>query len=453
MQIRTRLTLQFMLIVASILLAAVSYIYFQSAAQLENEFFGNLRSKAYLTASVAVGRLETQAVTEISTTTNRPASAQFYNENVSIFDPQNRLVYSFQPSGFDFSMEKIEQIRQSGETKFIAGKMEALGVQFFSPSGKIFVVIAEANFDDSNLNELLRLLVIVFFVLLFIAAAAGWAFAGRALAPVNQIMNQVEAILPSDLSRRVSAQKQHDELGRLTTTFNQLLDRVEKAFTAQKMFISNISHELKNPLTIITTQLEVALGKERSPADYQKTLQSVLDDARELNVVSEKLMQLAKVNAAASPVNFSEIRLDETIWQVKSALLKANPDFKIHFELGDLPDDESQLSVRGNEQLLKSALQNLIENACKFSPDHTAKIKMFFEKKLAVIEIADAGPGIPPEDLPMIFEPFFRGRQTSGVRGSGVGLSLVKSVLDLHGVKIEVKKNEPWGTVFRLGFS
>jgi signal transduction histidine kinase len=270
---------------------------------------------------------------------------------------------------------------------------------------------------------------------------------------VSRIMNQVDAILPSDMSRRLETSKNHDELARLVVTFNRLLDRLQAAFNAQKLFLSNISHELKNPLTVIISQTEIVLQKDRPEAEYRQTLQSVLDDARELNQISEKLMQLAKINASGTAVEFDSIRIDETIWQAKAALLKSSTEYKVNFEIVNLPEEEQKLVVKANEQLLRTALTNLMDNGCKYSPDKKVTVRLsFLAEGNAVIEIQDQGPGIPEAEVPLVFEPFYRSPKTDKVKGSGVGLSLVDSILKLHRIQLKVSGIQPNGTVFRLEF-
>jgi signal transduction histidine kinase len=441
-----------MLIVASIMLVAMFYIHFEFKNHLQNEFFGNLRSKAVITAGLAVGRLEREGLTEVPSTVNTGTFTTF-TENISIFDSNGRRVHSFNPSPTDFAPATLKEIRQMGECRFPHGEYSAFGTRYTSASGKNYVVIAEAVFHAEELRNLARIQVFVFFAFCAVVAIGGWFFAGQALSPVSQIMNQVDALLPSDMSRRLKTSKNQDELARLVVTFNRLLDRLQSAFNAQKLFLSNISHELKNPLTVIISQLEIVLQKDRPEAEYRQTLQSVLDDTRELNQVSDKLMQLAKINASGEEVNFEKIRIDEAVWQAKSTLLKSHPDYKINFEIVNLPEEEELLYVKANDHLLRTALTNLMDNGCKFSPDKKVKVRLsFLPAGNCAIEIQDQGPGIPEDEMSLVFEPFYRSPKTDKVKGSGIGLSLVDSIMKLHRIDLKVSNLQPNGSVFRLEF-
>ena len=266
-------------------------------------------------------------------------------------------------------------------------------------------------------------------------------------------MNQVDSILPSDLSQRLEISNQHDELSRLVVTFNHLLDRIQQAFKTQKLFLSNVSHELKNPLTVIISQIEIALGKVRTNDEYRGTLASVLDDMKELNAVSSKLMQLAQLNTDGASIKFQRLRVDELVWQVKTTLLKSNSTYRVNFEVLNLPENEDLLYTSGNEHLLKTAILNLMDNGCKFSPDQQVRVQLSTHTDGAITVIfRDNGPGIPEKDLPLVFEPFYRSDRTSSIKGSGIGLSLAQSITKLHHIDLRVEKDGSRGTIFIMKF-
>lgn len=450
MQIRRRLTIQFILIVAIIMVFALMFIHFEFEEQVRDDFYGNLRSKAIMTADMIAGHetLYNEKKNETSPTLS------IYTENITIYNHQNKRIYSFNPGSELLDAGKLAAIKNSNEYRFNRDAFNALGLVYKDKSNNEYVVVAETVFKSEHLNDLTKILMIVFILFIVLVAIGGWIFAGQALAPVNHIMNELEAILPTDMSHRLKIHNQNDELSRLVVTFNNLLDRIQKAFVTQKLFLSNISHELKNPLSVIISQIEVSLQNERTTLQYKETLNSILEDTKNLNEVSNKLMQLARITADHTVVEFGEIRIDELVWQVKSQLVKAHPDYKIHFEIFNLPENERNLVIKANEALIKTALINLMENGCKFSPDHKIKVLMDCQINQQIqVDIIDNGPGISESDLPYIFEPFYRSPQTSVVKGSGIGLSLVSSILKIHKIQMNVIPGEESGTIFRLLFS
>jgi signal transduction histidine kinase len=454
MQIRLRLTLQFILIAAGILVTAFLYVHFQFNRNLEDEYYNNLRSKALIIAEMVAGlktdeqEFKIQAPTDFS---GRLSSE--YPENISLYSMEGKRLYTFNPAPDDIKASAFQDVIENGECKFTHGKFSALGVIYQNRLGEKYIVIAESVFDKVHINNLSRILILVFLISIALVAAGGWFFAREALSPVSAIMNQVDALLPTDMSHRLETSDQKDELSRLVITFNKLLDRIQHAFKNQRMFLSNISHELKNPLNVIVSQVEVTLDKERSVDEYQHTLNSVLADVKELNEVAEKLMQLARVNADDSTIQFQSIRIDELIWQSKETLIKNHPDYTIYFDVINLPEKESLLFVSANEQLLRTAMINLMDNGCKFSADKMVKVSLSFDAGgHGNIEVMDRGPGIPENELPLVFDPFYRSPKTAAVKGSGIGLSLVNTILKLHHVDLKVNSIPGQGTTFTLHF-
>lgn len=453
MQIRSKLTLQFLFIVAGIMLVAIGYIHLQFKNHLENEFYNNLRSKALMTADMILGKFGALELRHYQPKEDSTAIMPTYSENIAIFDQNFQRVYSFNPVSNAIDIGTLREIKQKKESRFLRGDFFALGLVYSGPTGKDYIVVAESVFNPEHLDNLGRILVWMFCIFIALVAAGGWIFAGQAMAPLNRIMNQVDAILPSDLSQRLVPPNQKDELSRLVITFNKLLDRIQKSFNNQKLFLSNVSHELKNPLSVIVSQLEITLNKERPGQEYRQTMGSVLVDVKDLNEVLERLMQMAKIHSDGLEVHFEEVRVDEIIWQSKESLLKSHPDYTVNFEVANLPEDEKSLYVAGNEQLLKIALINLMDNGCKFSEKKNVDVRLFFLPKGPVsIEIHDQGPGISAEEMPFLFEPFYRSRKTASIKGSGIGLSLVESIVKLHGIDLKVASHNGAGTTFRLEF-
>ncbi|MCC7506026.1 MAG: HAMP domain-containing protein [Saprospiraceae bacterium] len=456
MQIRTRLTIQFITIVAGILLLALCFTYFKFKHLAEDEFYSSLRSKALMTAEMMFHDEDEAKLKPISDDPSETARAETlpFHDNITIYNAQLQKVFAFNRNARPVSHGQLQALLGGqGERRFLHGNFHALGLKHVSKTGREYVIVAESIFNSEDLVNLRNILIISFFLGVTIVAAGGWFYAGQALAPVSRIVNQVDQMLPEDLSARLDSPNNHDEISRLVVTFNRLLDRIQFAFRMQKSFISNVSHELKNPLSVIISQLEVALHKDRPKEDYQSTIQSVLDDTRELNDITEKLLQLARVHSEGANIAFERIRLDETMLQTRAALLKIHPDYHIAFDIEGIPEEEEELYVHANEPLLRSALLNLMDNGCKFSPDKRVEVKIWFNTRgKHRIEIADHGPGIPQKDLQLIFQPFYRSSQSIHVRGSGIGLSLVDSIMKIHRIGMRVNSTQGKGTTFLLEF-
>lgn len=450
MQIRTRLTLLYLAIAAVILALVLVAVWVVFKKDTEENFYKNLRSQAQLAANNPQFTAEKTAVLW-----SAPEGDTLpYLENVSVYNDAYERVFSLFPEAVPVSVKVLQDVQTKGEIRFRHYNLHALGLSFRDNKQRQFVVVAEGQCDDTALWNLSRILVAGYVLGLGLMAAGGWYFSGKALQPVTDIVTEVEAMQPTDLSRRVQAGDTRDELGRLAETFNRLLDRLEKAFQMQRMFLSNVSHEMRNPLQALRSQLEVTLQRPREVEQYRQALASVLDDVNYMHDMEEKLLLLARIYNDPAGIAMEPLRLDELLWQSKSQLQKQHPQYKINLDFEQLPETDDALNFRGNEVLLRSALINLMENGAKYGGGQPVTARLDAADANHVnIEILDCGPGIPASEVPLLFEPFYRlERDRGNVKGTGIGLSLVKNVLDLHGIRLEVLPRVGGGSIFRLLF-
>ncbi|MBE9462577.1 sensor histidine kinase [Dyadobacter subterraneus] len=454
MQIRTRLTIQFSLLVSGILLVTFFAIYYFTYNNVTEDFYDRLRSKAKSTAELLLK--VPQVNTEVLRALEGSNRDLIYNENILIFDEKNRLIYTNTNAvtkSIHVSNYWLDEIRKSGEIRYTDGDYKVVGLYYKYPFNRAVVMLgAQDLYGQANLSNLNTLLTVLYLIVTAIVGLAGWVFAKRALRPISKVMNAVEGILPQKLDTRLEIPNQRDEIGRLSTTFNKLLDRIETAFQMQKIFVANVSHELKNPLTKIRSQLEVSMLKERSSKDYQITIQSVLEDVQELAQLSNTLLELAKVSEDQRDLLTEIVRIDDLLWDCRQSLGQANPAYNIQLNLDELPDDDTWLEIAGNSTLLKTAFLNLMDNACKFSENQTVRITLHASSNKMNLRFEDSGKGIPVQDQNLIFQPFYRGDNTANVKGYGIGLSLVERIVKLHNGYVSIQTNQPKGTTFIIDF-
>lgn len=455
MQIRTRLTWLFLLLAAGILAAVLLVVYWMFKRNTEEAFFKALASKAQVTAQ-AVMRTD-QALAPLPPDWVAPDPEDDvlqYQDNITIFDNAYNRVFTVRHDAAPVSVRDLQNIYQNGSSRFSHFNLLAYGEKIQAANGTAYVVVAEGYCDPKELIELRNILILSFLFGVMLVAGSGWYYAGKVLQPVSEIVQEVGNIQPSDLSRRLNTGDNQDEIAQLAATFNLLLERVERAFQMQKMFVSNVSHELKNPLTAIRSQLDVLLNKERSLNTYQLALSSILEDIKGLSETEQKLLHLARVYTHPESIPLTPVRLDELVWQAMEHFKKQYPDYRATCEFGDMPERSEVLQITANEPLLLMALLNLMNNACKYSPDKKVHIRAnFYPTGNHQIAICDNGSGIPDNEKALIFEPFYRSPRHIGIKGTGIGLSLVKSILNLHQVDISVENQASGGTVFRLLFN
>ncbi|MFM7488344.1 MAG: ATP-binding protein [Cytophagales bacterium] len=452
MRIRSRLTLQFTLLVSAILLVAFFTVYFVSKRSNRDEFYRRLREKA-ITSAVLLLKVE-QVDSTLLKTIDLTNQDVLYRENISIFDSAGREIYTNNDTiRFDAPLRLIKEIGVNGENRFAQEEFEIVGIPF-KDRGQTYTVLAGAVDiqGKTQLRKLRSILILLFSGLVAIVALAGWFYAGRALRPIKKVIVDVQNISTVELSQRLEPTEKPDEIGDLVSMFNNLLSRIENSFSLQKTFLTNVSHELKNPLTKITSQLEVTLLNERPTQEYKQILHSVLDDIKELNYLSNSLLDLAYLDQNNMSLATSRVRIDEIIWEVRENIHAQSPNYQVDVHTTKMPENEEDLYLQANHYLLKTAIQNIVENACKFSTDKTATVSLICSAGEIEVRIFDSGPGIEQSELDKIFQPFYRTDYTSKIKGHGIGLSLCQRIIAIHGATIEVESTVGQGTQVTVVF-
>ena len=237
------------------------------------------------------------------------------------------------------------------------------------------------------------------------------------------------------------------EIDDLIATFNTLLNELHHAYAQVKQFGQNASHELKTPLTIIQGEIDVGLRKERTPDEYQRILKNVQQEVSHLHDVIDKILFLSSMTKNEIQSHFSEIYLDEVVLSVIEEKRPLCEQKNITLSLKAL---ETQ-SIQGNTALLKIAINNILDNAIKYSPS-LSTISVSLQMHQLIIQ--DEGIGIKEEDQKHIFEQFYRSEhhKQSDIKGSGLGLAIVKNILDLHGFAISLTSQENQGAIFTIHF-
>jgi hypothetical protein len=273
----------------------------------------------------------------------------------------------------------------------------------------------------------------------------GIYFAKKILLPIKNIIKQVETFNEINLNERLKTRNGNGEITLLATTFNQLLDRLENSFKLQKSFVSNASHEFRTPLTVMKGQIEVLILKPRTNDIYLNTYVSLLDDINnQINLING-LGDLANANAMFPNIVNSVIPIIDLLDDCVLELYK-NKKYKVALTIEELQDDENTLYLNGNYALLKSAFLNVMDNACKFSNTHTCQVNLTCNSDFMTIKVVDQGLGINKNDLANIFESFYRSNNTRHIQGHGIGLSLVKKIIEFYHGKITVTSEIGKGT-------
>jgi signal transduction histidine kinase len=444
MNIRTRLTLLFVLLVASIMLLFTVSVYYLYDQFRQQEFENRLKDRGVTTVKLR------EDVGEVA----QADLPQMTDEQVTVYNSQGKILYKQYTKRplFPISTDFLSKIRSGRQEYLRIGDLEAVGVSHVNAQKETLLIVASANdrYGLSKLDVLRRILFFGWLLSLIIVGIAGYLFSSDALRPVSELIAQVNTISATNIHERLRVGRQRDELADLAHTFNDMLTRLEEAFVSQKSFVSHASHELRTPLTVMMGQIEVTRLQARSAEEYETAFDALLDEVKSMIRLVNGLLELARASADATTLNYQPVRIDELLWQAQSHILQKSPNYHIDIDFDNLPNHEEELVINGEESLLQTAFQNLMENGCKYSSDGRVSVRLSFERGQVNLTISDHGYGIPKSDLPHIFEPFFRSNSTMTIKGHGIGLALTERIIQLHRGTITVDSAIGHGTTFRI---
>ncbi|MNJ96184.1 Sensor kinase CusS [compost metagenome] len=450
MRIRTRISILFTLITATILLVFACTVYFSAVENREREFYALLKKEAYTKANLFLNAKVDKKTLEDIYHNNR----KILNEvEVAIYDTRFDLLYH-DAVDIDFVKETpamLQDILKNKEIRFYQEKWQVIGITF-PYKDKIYIITAAAydQYGYNKLNSLLSTILLVFILSIFLIYAAGIFFSKKVFQPILEMTQRVKTISATSLDARLTSSGNKDELSELASTFNAMLDRLENSFDAQKHFVSNISHELRTPLAAMIAELEISANKDRSIVEYKTVIDNTLNDAQKLKKLFNSLLDFAKASYDSSEIAFKTLRIDEILIDACQQVLQSSPNYKLDIFVDPAIEDEKLLSINANEYLLQVAFVNLIENACKFSPNQKCLIAIKADENRIQLEFKDDGIGIDPVDLPNIFTPFYRGSNKDYSEGNGIGLSLTRKIVLLHQGEISVRSAKGVGSVFSI---
>ncbi|MFN4246761.1 MAG: ATP-binding protein [Flavipsychrobacter sp.] len=454
MQIKLRIAFGYTLIALLLLLTGCGLLYYYTLENKEQELRNKLLFKAVSTYQL---HLLKPGNDSLLNTLNANSASTLEDKSILICNAQNKVKYRYDEDATQTLKITTAAISKGRSSAPYYYKDDIRTVLIYTdpekPKGDVVIVAGqEKNIVAwmATLRTRMIIGIIAFIVIFFIA---GYMFSKRVVRSISKLTEKLTQISSEAFSARLTTGKEKDELWELATTINNLLDRLQSSFDTQRRFLSNASHELTTPLAAISSQLDVALHKERSNEEYKKVFLSVKDDVKRLALLVRSILEIAKASGSVGGIDLTKVRIDELLMRIPGEMKKISQlyDVKLNFE--DFPESEGFDILYGNEALLYSALRNVIHNACKFSKDKCAKVSLTYTYQNIVVEVKDNGPGISAEELQNIFQPFFRGykyENTNMIHGTGLGLALAHRIIELHKGDIYVESVVGEGSTFSI---
>ncbi len=341
------------------------------------------------------------------------------------------------PGGFEGTGRMIERLR--------AGYREAY---YFTERGHgVLVGVAVTGVEEAG-RRFAWLLVAVGAAVLAVGLGGAWGIATRALQPVKEIGATAQRIADGNLAERIPVSDAASELGQLAAVLNSTFARLEAAFAEQKNFTADASHELRTPLAVLITMAQTVLARERTPAEYREAMQSCLKTSQQMRRLTDSLLMLARYDAGQEAIQFEAIDLAEVARGSAELLqpIAAAKKITVHFALDAAP-------ATGDAQRLGQVVTNLVANALHYNHEGgEVRIATAAADGGVRLTVADRGPGIAADDLPHVFERFYRAdkARTRSEGRSGLGLAICKAIVDAHRGRIEVASKPGEGAEFSV---
>jgi heavy metal sensor kinase len=452
--VRTRLTLWYAGVLALSLIAFALVIYYAAAASFHTRQDESLRSTAQTVASAYVEELaEAHSLSKAGQIVL--AELTFPNHYVEITDITGRPIawsQNFAGSVITVPSSVLDQARAAGSGLVTVDDRRVAVVPLSTSDDLGFAAVAEPlGVIEEGLIQLRQDFFMGVPLVLLLASAGGYFLARKSLAPIMSMNRQTQHISAESLSSRLDITNPRDELGGLATTINDLLARLENSFKEQQRFIADASHELRTPLAVLRGETEVALGKTRTIEEYEESLTLIQEEAERLSRIVEDLFILAR-----QPVDSPATLTRETVVLNRAVKDCARAARVLAFRKGvrlKVEEHSTAIALTGDEDLIKRMILNLLDNAVKYTPEG-GEILLSLERQNgnAQIVVRDSGIGIPEADQPRVFDRFYRvdKARSRALGGAGLGLSIVRCIVEAHGGQIEIESTPGHGSSFTV---
>jgi two-component system, OmpR family, heavy metal sensor histidine kinase CusS len=333
------------------------------------------------------------------------------------------------------------------------GSWRVIAVRDYGPDGLVTVKVGRslASFEQES-RELLFTFILTGPLTLLIAVSGGYFLARRALAPVQAITQTARQISVERLSERIVLDNPDDELGTLSATLNEMIERLERSFAEMRRFTADAAHELRTPLAVIRNEAEVALRAARSPEEYRRALENLLEEANGLSALTDQLLFLSRQDTGLRPRSDESVDVTGLLAELVSNMQPLARENNVVLTLEACPP-HSQIEARltSDSRLLRRVFYNLLDNAIKYTAaTGTVSVTTRMDDGHLIVTVLDSGIGIPAEHLPRIFERFYRvdPSRSGEANGTGLGLSICQSIVRGMGGEIHVESSFGRGSEF-----
>ncbi|WP_292008654.1 HAMP domain-containing sensor histidine kinase [Chryseobacterium sp.] len=373
------------------------------------------------------------------------------NRMVAIYDKNDQVTFGKNLNDPNIQEKHLITARTNKRVQFMSDNNFYYGI-FYPDNQGDFVVFAKSS-NDSFKSQMLRLAIIMLSVL--IVGLLAIYFLSRYLAkvvykPISNVVKRINNVDYNNISQAITTTNTHDEIEELIKSYNKLLRRISESVLVQQNFINYVSHEFKTPLASISGNLEVFAQKDRSPEEYRMVTKEALENVYEIENILNNLLLMSGLTKLED--SHQQVRVDELIWKIYEKLSAKAKENSSSITINLNVKNSSLLELTGNETLLYLALYNIVENAVKYAEQNPVTVTIQEKDQQLNILVKDQGKGISEEDLGNITDTFYRGGNVENIKGSGIGLSLSKTIFDHHHIIMKITSALDSGTEVLLIF-
>lgn len=408
----------------------IVYLAFASFRQVE--FTDRLQEKALTTINLllTVQEIDKQLLKII----DQNSINKLYNEKTLVFDDNLNLVYSsIDDASIRWNRQDLLELKETKKFIKVDNGRDLVGLFYDFEEADYFVLIAaEDKYGNSKLRYLSYILLSTFLAGITVMWVSTYFIIKKLTKPLETFQRNIVHISANELNTQLPiSESQHDEITLLTQTFNQMLARIEKSFVAQREFTANASHELRTPISRITFQIDNLLQSDELSDTTRNYLINISNNVSQLSELINSLLLLAKNSPTETGGQFSTERIDEVLFSSYEQVKKNFPDLKMNFEINENEALANGLEIKASRSVLVIAFANLLRNAYQYSFDKTVRvlIEQPSEHELFVT-FSNWGEPLSQLEKNKLFQPFARGGNSRNTQGSGLGLGIVKRVLD-----------------------
>ncbi len=447
MSIRNKILLYFSLV--AVLLNGITFYFIYNRFELYREEEFQQRQKEKIISTIKYLTQIKHIEEHLLESMDRLNIEDIFDEKLLIFDSDKKLIYSsIDNTPINFSKEMLQNLTRANDwVERKDGRYDVIGIVVQNGSNEYYAISkAYDHFGYSKLDYLRNVLLFSFLIISIIIITLSWFLSGRI---TNTIVRLTEFMRSIDFNKKyepLPVPETQDEVELLTRRFNELMTKMNEAFSFQKHAVHHISHELKTPIAILVSNFD-RIEQESDNNKLRELVMQQKEGTRNLSEIINALLEIAKVESGTLQ-STERVRIDELIFDIMDELQLIHPHFVFKIDYGDENISDYMLTINGNKRLLRSVFQNLMMNCIHYSDNPIAYIDLLNQEGCLEIIMRNSGTVITDREKSFMFQHFFRGSNSKGKRGFGLGLVLINKILQLHHGSIQYKSQNGNENIF-----